>query len=256
MSVVLLASLAAVAPAWAAEPGDGEAPGLGQGEADRSAAEELEAARRAYAQGQPGKARELLQAILDRGPDIDRQVRHDALADLGDLLYSEGNPSDAEPFFRALLDEDPDYVMDPLRHPAEVTRYFDSLRPRRPLDVVLVPTPSPRAPPPWLALAPGGVYYFAKGEVGPGLAVAGAQAALLVANLALYTEISGMEEIPRGSAEVTQWRNLRLATDLTAGAFYVSLVLPPAIEFGRWGVENPRVGVGIAPGAITVRGTF
>lgn len=219
----------------------------------------LESARSAYAQGRTSEARDQLRDLLSDGPALPAPVRQDALAYLGDILYSEEGQSAAEPFFRALLDEAPRYVMDPLQHPDEVSRYFESLRPRpQPFDVTVVkPALPPPAPAPWLALAPGGVYYFAHGKPGTGVAIAGVQAALLVTNLVLLTQVRELDAVHAGTDEVGEWRALELATDLTAGAFYLSLALPPAIEFGRWGVNRPpppRVGVG--PTGISLSGTF
>lgn len=220
----------------------------------------LESARFAYAQGRTSEARDQLRDLLSDGPALPAPVRQDALAYLGDILFSEEGQSAAEPFFRALLDEAPRYMMDPLQHPDEVSRYFETLRPRtQPFDVTVVkPTlPPPPEPAPWLALAPGGVYYFAHGKAGTGVTIAGIQAALLVSNLVLITQVRELDAVHSGTDEVSEWRALELATDLTAGAFYFSLVLPPAIEFGRWGVDRPpppRLGVG--PGGVSLSGTF
>ncbi len=220
----------------------------------------LESARSAYAQGRTSEAREQLKELLSAGPDLPASVRQDALAYLGDILFSEEGQGAAEGIFRTLLDEAPRYEMDPLQHPEEVSRFFETLRPRpQPFDVTVVKPTLPPAPPPapWLALAPGGVYYFAHGKPRTGVAIAGVQAGLLVGNLVLIAQLRELEPVHEGTDEVAEWRALELATDLTAGAFYLSLVLPPAIEFGRWGVDRPpppRLGVG--PSGFTLSGTF
>ena len=221
-------------------------------------AQQLDDARRAYAEGRVAEARAMLHALLAIGPDLPRPVRLETLAYLGDILYSEQGKSAADTFFIALLDEDPDYRMDPLEHPDEVVRYFDSLRPvRKPLDVVVVKPPPPvRGPFPYLALAPGGLYYFVHGEPGAGLAVAGTQVALLVTNLVLYQQIRAIEGVPGGGAEEEEWRQLELATNLAAGALYVSLVVPPVVELGRWGSVAPAARVTLAPGGLSISGTF
>ncbi|MSQ00682.1 MAG: hypothetical protein EXR71_02185 [Myxococcales bacterium] len=220
--------------------------------------QQLDEARRTYAEGRVAEARALLQALLAVGPELPRPVRLETLAYLGDILYSEQGKSAADTFFNALLDEDPDYRMDPLEHPEEVVRYFDGLRPvRKPLDVVVVrPKPPGRGPFPYLALAPGGLYYFVNGTPGAGLVVAGTQAALLVTNLVLYQQIRAINAAPGGGTAETEWHQLELATNLAAGALYVSLVVPPAVEVGRWGSVAPAARVTLAPGALTVSGTF
>lgn len=260
MSSLLCALWWLVAPVAAEPPSaPAEAPAATPAPASPSPRQGLDEARRAYAEGDAAGARERLQSLLTLGSALPPDVRQDTLAFLGDILYSEQGPSAAEPFFRALLDEAPGYVMDPLDHPEEVVRYFEGLRPPpRPLDVTVVTPPPPRTrgPFPWLALVPGGVAYFARGDVGPGLAVAGTQTALLVTNLVLYQQVRAIEAVEPGSARETEWRSLELATDLTAGALYVSLVVPPIVEIGRWSSAGPRAAVAVTPGALTVRGTF
>ncbi len=220
--------------------------------------QKLDDARRAYAEGRVAEARGLLQALLAIGPDLPSSVRLETLAYLGDIAYSEQGKSAADTFFNALLDEDPGYRMSPLEHPDEVIRYLDSLRPaRKPLDVVVVKPPPPvRGPFPYLALAPGGLYYFVNGKPGPGLAVAGTQAALLVTSLVLYQQIRAIEGVPDDDAAKVEWRDLELATNLAAGALYVSLLIPPAIELGRWGSVAPAARLTLAPGAVSISGTF
>jgi hypothetical protein len=218
-----------------------------------AATADIEAARTLYAQGKAAEARELLRAVLARDPAPGAGVRQRALAYLGDLLYAEDGASAAEPFFLALLDENPDYVMDPLEHPPEVSRFLESLRPARPPLAVVQPPP-PRSRPPWMSLSPGGLYYFTRRETGKGVAVASAQVALLVSNLVLLQQISTIEGVDtRDEAAVRSWQQLELATNLTAGAFYLSLVLPPAVEFSRWDSETT---VTVAPGAVQVAGRF
>ena len=205
------------------------------------------------------EARARLREILSEGRNLPDAVRQDALAYLGDILFSEDGASAADPFFRSLLDEAPRYVMDPLQHPDEVARHFESLRPRSaPIDVLVVrPPPSAPTPPPWLALAPGGVYYFAQGKPGTGAAVAASQATLLVGNFILIGQLRDLGNVHAGTDEEADWRALELASNLTAGAFYLSLLLPPAIEFGGWDIARRSVArVAIAPGAVTVTGSF
>lgn len=229
-------------------------------EAAPSPEEQLDDARRSYTNGDVLGAREKLEALLALGPALPDAVYWDTLAYMGDIWYSEQSASAAEPFFRALLQDKPDYVMDPLEHPTEVVRFFESLRPPpKPLDVTVVrppPATPPRGPFPWLAAVPGGVYYFAEGRVGAGLAVAGTQTALLVTNLVLFQQIRAIEGVHADTAEETEWRSLELATDLTGAAFYVSLVVPPLVEVSRWSAQGPRAQLGVGPGSVVLTGSF
>ena len=249
--------LAFVSSVWAEDGGDILAPA--EAPFVVTAEQRLEAARRSYVDGLTEEARSRLRELLSEGRNLPDAVRHDALAYLGDILFSEEGASAADPFFRALLDEAPRYVMDPLQHPDEVARHFESLRPRPPLmDVVAVRPPAKAPePPPWLALSPGGVYYFAQGKPGTGAAIAASQATLLVANLILIGQLRDQGGVHPDTGEEAAWRALELASNLTAGAFYLSLLLPPAIEFGGWDIARRSVArVAIAPGAVTVTGTF
>ncbi len=254
LGVLVAAARAQTAPEPAPPPGEPPP-------APPSPEQRLADALRVYTEGDVATARQELQALLAMGPSLPAAVRRDTLAYLGDIWYSEQGPSAAEPFFRALLDEAPDYVMDPVEHPAEVARYVDSLRPPpRPLDVVVIPplVVKPR-PFPWLALVPGGVSYFADGRVGAGLAVAGTQSALLVVNLVLFQEIQAIDGVVRGSDDVEAWSRLELATDLTAAAFYISVVVPPLVEVSQWSSAAgaaPRTRVGLTPTGVAVHGTF
>jgi len=222
-----------------------------------SPAASLEAARRLYAQGRTAEARERLRAVLALGPALGPEVRQQALAYLGDITFSEEGARAAEPFFRALLDENPRYTMDPLDHQPEVSRFVESLRPaKRPLELPRL-LPAPPAKPPWLSLAPGGVVYFARGKVATGFAVAGTQAALLVANAVLIQQISAIAAVDvRDPEAVASYQRLELASNLTAGAFYLSLVLPPAVEFSRWSSGEAGAAVLVGPGTVQVAGRF
>ena len=219
-----------------------------------AATAEIEAARQLYASGQASAARDLLQAVVARGRELTPELRQRALAFLGDLLFSEDSARAADPYFRALLDENPDYVMDPLEHPPEVSRYVESLRPA-PRPAPPIPPPPPEAiATPWLSLAPGGLYYFSRGDIAPGIAVAASQAALLVTNLALLQQVSDIHGVDtRDPSAVLAYQRLELATNLTAGAFYLSLLLPPAVEFSRWGAQTTLT---VAPGAVQVSARF
>ena len=217
----------------------------------------LDDALRLYAQGDTAQARTALQGIIGEGTILPADVRQAALAYLGDILFSEEGPEAATPFFSALLAESPGYVMDPFEHPEPVCEYFETLRSARTLPTVNPPFAVPRAQAPWMSLAPGGVYWFGTGRAGSGIAVAATQAGLLAANLALMTSRQAEKG---GSADDTDYEAAfearRLAQNLTAGAFYLSLVLPPAIEFSRWSAETPRAGVAIGPTSLVVSGTF
>lgn len=217
----------------------------------------LDDALRLYAQGDTASARTALQNIIGEGTTLPADVRQASLAYLGDILFSEEGSEAAHPFFSALLAESPDYVMDPFEHPEPVCEYFEALRAERtsPGNPPIVTTPRARAP--WMSLVPGGVYWFGTGKVGTGIAVAATQAGLLTANLILLTD---RRDDPRFSEDDTEaqaaWEAGRLAQNLTAGGFYLSLVLPPAIEFSRWSAETPRASVAIGPGSLLVTGTF
>lgn len=213
----------------------------------------LDNALRLYAQGDTAAARLGLQELIGEGTILPGPVRQAALAYLGDILYSEEGPDAARPFFSALLAESPQYVMDPFEHPQPVCDYFEVLRSAR-----AAPTPvATRTPPPWLSMVPGGVYWFGNGKVGAGFAVAATQAGLLATNLVLTTDRQTSGKVPQDNPEaLAAFEARRLAQNLTAGGFYLSLLLPPAIEFSRWSAESPRAALTVGPGSLIVSGTF
>lgn len=217
----------------------------------------LDDALRLYAQGDTAQARTALQGIIGEGTTLPADVRQASLAYLGDILFSEEGREAATPFFSALLAESPDYVMDPFEHPEPVCEFFEALRAARAPPSTQPPFVVPRERAPWISLAPGGVYWFATGKVGTGIAVAATQAGFLAVNLILLTD---RQDDPLFSEEDTEakaaWEARRLAQNLSAGAFYLSLVLPPAIEFSRWSSETPRTTVAVGPGSLVVAGTF
>jgi hypothetical protein len=93
-----------------------------------------------------------------------------------------------------------------------------------------------------------------EGDIAAGAAVATTQVALLVTNALLFAEISDAPKVnPEDPTQVESYRQLELATNLTAGAFYLSLLLPPAIEFSRWGSQTS---VTLGPGSLQVAGQF
>ncbi|MBM4391539.1 MAG: hypothetical protein FJ090_10500 [Deltaproteobacteria bacterium] len=219
-------------------------------------ASRLEEAIRLYAQGETASSRSLLQALVAVGPELPAEVRQAALAYLGDVLYSEEGPQASRPMFDALLEEAPDFVMDPFEHPEEVCRYFEALREEARVPVIERPLPE-RGPPPYWSLVPGGLHWYARGKIGTGLAVTVAQAGLLATNIALYQTLVSRGQIPRQDpAALADYDAHRLGTNIAAGAFYLSLLLPPAIEFSRWSAQPSRVGVGVGPGSLLVSGQF
>lgn len=237
--------VAAVVCAARAEEVAGVAPGT-----------RLEEAIRLYAQGDTAGSRALLQGLVAEGPELPAEVRKGALAYLGDVLYSEEGPQASRPMFDALLEEAPDYVMDPFEHPEEVCRYFEALREEARVPIIERPLPE-RGPPPYWSLVPGGLHWYAQGKMGTGLAVTLTQAGLLGTNIALYQTLVARGQIPQDDpAAFSDYEAHRLATNIAAGAFYLSLVLPPAIEFSRWSAETTRVGVGVGPGTLVVSGQF
>ncbi len=237
--------VAAVCTARAEEPGDPQG--------------QLLAAIGAYAQGDIDGARARLQALLAAGPALPASVRQSALAYLGDVLFSEEGAEAARPMFAALLDEAPAFVMDPYEHPEPVCRYFDALRTERTAATAAAPTPVPftRGPPPYWSLVPGGLHWYARDEVGLGVAVTLTQAGLLVGNVVLWQTLAARTGVPRDDAEaLASYEAHRLATNITAGAFVASLLLPPAIEFSRWSAQQPTVAAVVSPAGIVVTGSF
>ncbi len=216
----------------------------------------LEEAIRLYAQGDTAGSRALLQALVAEGKELPADVRQGALAYLGDVLYSEEGPQASRPMFDALLEEFPDYVMDPFEHPEEVCRYFEALREEARVPVIERPLPE-RGPAPYWSLVPGGLHWYAQGKIGTGLAVTLTQAGLLGTNIALYQTLLARGQIPQDDPEaLADYETHRLATNIAAGAFYLSLFLPPAVEFSRWSAQPTRVGVGVGPGSVLVSGQF
>lgn len=218
---------------------------------------ELDAAIAAFLDGDSAVARDRLRALLSRGPELEANVRRDALAYLGDILMTEEGAPAARATLEALLDEDPTYRMDPIKHPPEVCRYFEDLRLSRRAFQPPPPTLKPqRSPFPVLAVLPLGVHWFAKKKVGTGLLVGGLQVAATATNIAFYTQVKNYDGyVTRGSEEEAEFIRMEVAADVSAAVAWGSWLLPASIEIGRW-ASAPRVTVSPTVGGMVLTGSF
>lgn len=214
--------------------------------------EALAVAITSWQDGLPGLAKDQLQAILAIGPKLDPEVRSDTLAYLGDILLSEGGAAPARSTFETLLDGDPDYVMDPLQHAPEVCSFFEDLRLAR----ASAAGKRSRRPFPWLALVPGGLYYYTAHKPVLGVVVGGLQVSALVANVVMYSQLQSTDLIQRDDvAGGEAFTRLTVATDVTAGVAWLSWIVPASVEVTRWATPPP-VTVGVGPGTVQLTATF
>lgn len=247
--LLLMLGIAGATPARADEP----TPVTGA--ASASPRDELDTAIAAFLDGDSDRARALLRTLLTRGPELDAAVRRDALAYLGDILYTEEGPAAARSSFEALLDEAPDYRMDPIKHPPEVCSFFEDLRLSR-RTIVTTPEPAPRREPfPVLSLAPLGVHWFARKQVGTGLLVGGLQAAAIATNIACASQILPTPVVEPGSPEEDEYYRLQVATDISAAIAWGAWFIPASVEIGRWAAA-PRVTVLPTGNGLAVAGRF
>lgn len=219
---------------------------------------ELDAAIQAFLDGDTADAKTRLQGLLARGPELDAPIRRDALAYLGDILLTEDGPSAARNVLEALLDEDAGYRMDPIKHPPEVCAFFEDLRLSR-IPVAPPPTriePAKPRPFPYLALLPGGVYYYTDRKPVTGVIVGGLQVGALVTNVVLYSQIQNHALVPRDDPEAeAEFNRLVVGADVAAAAAWLSWIVPATIEVGRWATPT-RVQVGVGPGSVVLTGQF
>jgi hypothetical protein len=233
--------LASLCLSWAQAP----LPGLEQ---DRA---EVDAAIQQYLEGDPGGARNRLEQLLGRGPELEAGIRQDALAWLGDILYSEDGERAARTIFMALLAENPSYQLDAFQHPPEVVAYFESLRPP---PVVTQPLPELR-PFPSMILAPGGMYYYLNGRPIAGATLTILQLGSLAGSAALYFELKSLPAEVKTEADVQRAQTLRALNWSLAGVGWLSLTVPILVESSRWGVEQ-RAQVSMGPGGVVLSGSF
>jgi class 3 adenylate cyclase len=85
----------------------------------------LDEAVRAYQVGQREEARRLLVDLVLAPPPGDPTLLLEARIYLGELLYTEGDEEGARRFFEQVLQIDPLYIIDPFRHPPDITSFFD-----------------------------------------------------------------------------------------------------------------------------------
>lgn len=218
---------------------------------------ELDAAIQAFLDGDTADAKTRLQGLLARGPELEAPIRRDALAYLGDILFTEDGAPAARNVLEALLDEDGEYRMDPIKHPPEVCAFFEDLRLSRiPVAPPLKIEPPKRRPFPYLALLPGGVYYYTDHKPVTGVVVGGLQLGALVTNVVLYSQIQNHALVPRDDPDAeAEFNRLVAGADIAAAAAWLSWIVPATVEVGRWATPT-RVQVGVGPGSVVLTGQF
>ncbi len=225
------------------------------------AREKLQAAVQHYLDGDAARARQMLSTLLGFGPDLEVNVRKEALVWLADILYSEEGEKAARNALEALLSEDPDYTLDSFAHPPELSRFFEQMKAER-KTVENVPPPPPPPPKlrpfPLLVFLPGGVYYYVNGQPWVGVTLSTVQVASVAGSAALFVQLSELpaEVEPTDEDQVNRARGLRALNWTIATAGWLSLAVPILVESGRWGTERARLSVGTDGKQILVAGRF
>lgn len=255
------------APASAAPP-EGAPVGESDGASEEVGfSEALEAGKQLYFGGRLGAAHEALVALrgrLDRGEEVERELRAELLIWLGEVQYHLGRTDEARESFRTLLRASPEYPISPYAHPLEVVGEFELVR-REILDEREQRgppfQPSVERPPPapaWV-WAPLGVPQFAQRRVGAGLVFGGLQVGLGAASIAMYVHLDRNNRDPLephlaptglGDDDVRPWvdqRRYRLQWPLTA-AFYGTWLVSSLEARHHWRKHHgPSVTLGPLP---------
>jgi hypothetical protein len=254
-------------PAPAERPDGGTAPEAGATPTPvppptaEQARQRLQEAVQHYLDGDATGARQMLSVLLGFGPDLEVNVRKEALVWLADILYSEEGEKAARNALEALLSEDPDYTLDSFAHPPELSRFFEQMKAER-AAVANPPPPPPPAPKlrpfPLLVFLPGGVYYYVNGQPWVGVTLSTLQVASVAGSAALFVQLSELpaEVEPTDEDQVSKARGLRALNWSIATAGWLSLAVPILVETGRWGTERARVSVGTDGKQILVAGRF
>ncbi|MFZ5479210.1 MAG: tetratricopeptide repeat protein [Myxococcota bacterium] len=215
-----------------------------------------------YLAGDSAGARAGLTDLLAAGPTLPPDVRQEALAYLGDLYYTQEDASKARPIFESLLAEAPDFPMDPFKHPPEVCGYFEDLREARraALRPPVLPPPPVKVPYPWLALAPGGVHWFADGKPLVGTIVLVTQAGTAAASIVTYGEVQAQRKRHDpdfyGDEEArTEFAQLLWLNRAAGAAFWVAWATPAIVETTSWG-RAQKVSLQVGPTSVAVTGSF
>lgn len=221
----------------------------------------LQEAVQHYLDGDATRARQILSALLGFGPDLEVNVRKEALVWLADILYSEEGEKAARNALEALLSEDPDYTMDSFAHPPELSRFFEQMKAERKTVTNVPPPPPPPQklrPFPLLVFLPGGVYYYVNGQPWVGVTLSTVQVASVAGSAALFVQLSELpaEVEPTDEDQVSRARGLRALNWSIATAGWLSLAVPILVESGRWGTERARLSVGTDGKQILVAGRF
>ena len=226
------------------------------------ARQKLQEAVQHYLDGDATRARQMLSTLLGFGPDLEVNVRKEALVWLADILYSEEGDKAARNALEALLSEDPDYTLDSFAHPPELSRFFEQMKAER--KVVVTPTPPPPPPPqklrpfPLLVFLPGGVYYYVNGKPWVGATLTTVQVASVAGSAALFVQLSELpaEVEPTEEDQVGRAQSLRALNWTLATAGWLSFAVPILVETGRWGTERARLSIGTDGQQILVAGRF
>ena len=259
----------AESPEGTAAPEAGAAPGTEAGvqpapapvppPTPTEARQKLQEAVQHYLDGDATGARQMLSVLLGFGPDLEVNVRKEALVWLADILYSEEGEKAARNALEALLSEDPEYTLDSFAHPPELSRFFEQMKAERKVVVVAPPPPTQKLRPfPLLVFLPGGVYYYVNGQPWVGVTLSTVQVASVAGSAALFVQLSELpaEVEPTDEDQVDRARGLRALNWTIATAGWLSLAVPILVETGRWGTERARLSVGTDGKQILVAGRF
>ncbi len=151
--------------------------------AGTSFAEELEAAKAMYFQGDLDQGLLAFRALQLRYVQTPQTVPFDeavdALTYLGEILVKKGEDEEASRVFRTILEEDLDLRISPYHHPADVVFVFNRVREQIAAERAAEVPEKPTIPPaPATTYLPLGLPQLARGRVGPGLWYGGGQALL------------------------------------------------------------------------------
>lgn len=252
--LLLLLALARAAPDDAPEPG----PPLSA--AAPSFEDDLEAAKRAYFEGEHERSLDLLVALrarLDSGETVPDPIVADALIYLGEVQYQLGDRTASWDTFEDLLRRVPGASMSPLEHPTDVVRWFELVRDKVEQDPLPVPVPVPIGPPPPLpawGYAPFGAPQIAMGRTARGVTYLTLQSGFAIVSIWSYVHlarINGEGHPPEWSDdEVVRRINLeRWAVQWPATlGFYATWAVSVLDARRAWRADHaPPLAVGVAP---------
>lgn len=215
----MLASLLALVPVAAAEPGDPpEAGPAAQASASPTGefGEVAANAKRLYIEGAHLDALNLFQALYVRllnGEEPPWDIAADTLIFYGEVQYQLGEQDVAAQIFRWLLERDPTYPISPYHHPLEVVGWFETVRrtvleelASRPPEVE--PPPPTEVPPalPFTGYLPFGIPQFAQRRPVAGVVFGALQVGFGAGSMIKYAQLNRVNYIPeKGELHPLGW---------------------------------------------------